>query len=114
MHWDDPEGWDGEGGGMGFRMGPMDCSPPGFSVYGISQARILGWVLPFPSLGDLPNPGIKPVSPRGQVDSLLMSQSLPHQGSPGALVNHKQMAQVFRPSSDRVCRADTQVLHTET
>ena len=23
---------------------PMDCSPPGFSVHGISQARILGWV----------------------------------------------------------------------
>ena len=23
---------------------PMDCSPPGSSVHGISQARILGWV----------------------------------------------------------------------
>ena len=23
---------------------PMDCSPPGFSVYGIVQARILQWV----------------------------------------------------------------------
>ena len=23
---------------------PMDCSPPGSSVYGISQARILKWV----------------------------------------------------------------------
>ena len=21
VHWDDPEGWDGEGGGGGFRMG---------------------------------------------------------------------------------------------
>ena len=21
VHWDDPEGWDGEGGGRGFRMG---------------------------------------------------------------------------------------------
>ena len=21
VHWDNPEGWDGEGGGMGFRMG---------------------------------------------------------------------------------------------
>ena len=28
---------------------------------GFSQARILGWVA-FPSLGDLPNPGIEPVS----------------------------------------------------
>ena len=40
---------------------PMDYSPPGFSVYGILQARILGW-LPFPSPGDLPDPGIKPTS----------------------------------------------------
>ena len=24
--------------------GPMDCSPPGSSVHGISQARILEWV----------------------------------------------------------------------
>ena len=23
---------------------PMDCSPPGFSVHGIFQAGILGWV----------------------------------------------------------------------
>ena len=23
---------------------PLDCSPPGFSVHGISQARILEWV----------------------------------------------------------------------
>ena len=31
------------------------------SVHGISQARILEWVeLPFPSPGDLPDPGIKP------------------------------------------------------
>ena len=21
LHWDDPEGWDGEGGGRGFRVG---------------------------------------------------------------------------------------------
>ena len=24
---------------------PMDCSPPGSSVHGISQARILEWVV---------------------------------------------------------------------
>ena len=41
---------------------PMDCSPPGSAVHGILQARILEWVA-FPSLGDLPNPGIEPVSP---------------------------------------------------
>ena len=26
VHWDDPEGWDGEGGGAGFRMGNT-CTP---------------------------------------------------------------------------------------
>ena len=41
---------------------PTDCSTPGSSVHGISQARILEW-LPFPSPGDLPDPGIEPRSP---------------------------------------------------
>ena len=118
---------------------PMDCSPPGSSIHGILQARILGWVaisssrgsspprdwtqvsrivgrcftlwatreakvkvkslsrvwlfatrwtaahqalsmgfsrqeywngLPFPSPGDLPNPGIEPRSPALQADAL--------------------------------------------
>ena len=40
---------------------PMDCSSPGSSVHGISQARILEWV-PFPLSGDLPDPGIEHVS----------------------------------------------------
>ena len=41
---------------------PMDCSSPGSSVHGISQARILKW-LPFPSSGDLLDPGIELTSP---------------------------------------------------
>ena len=40
---------------------PTDCSPPGSSVHGILQARILELVA-MPSSGDLPNSGIKPVS----------------------------------------------------
>ena len=44
--------------------------PPGSPVHGIFQARILEW-LPFPSPGDLPNPGIKPRSPALQADSVL-------------------------------------------
>ena len=36
---------------------PMDYSPPGTSVHGILQARILE---PFPPPGDLPDPGIEP------------------------------------------------------
>ena len=49
---------------------PVDFSLPGSSVHGILQARILSGQ-PFPSPGDLPNPGIKPRSPALQVDSLL-------------------------------------------
>ena len=45
----------------------MDCSPPGSSLYGISQARILKWAA-FPFPGDLPDPGIKPTSPALQAD----------------------------------------------
>ena len=42
---------------------PMDCGSPGSSVHGILQTRKLEWVgLPFPLLGDLPNPGIELVS----------------------------------------------------
>ena len=40
----------------------MDCSPPGFSIHGILQARIVEWVAMRCS-GDLPDPGIEPVSP---------------------------------------------------
>ena len=41
---------------------PMDCSPPGSSVHGILQVRILEWVA-CPPPGDPSNPGIEPVSP---------------------------------------------------
>ena len=40
---------------------PMDCSPPGSSVPGIFQARILEWV--DSSSRDLPDPGVESVSP---------------------------------------------------
>ena len=86
--------------------GSLDCSPPGSSVLGILQARILEWVAmpssressqprdrthhtadgfftiwgtweaceywkkPIPSLGDLPDPGVKHRSPVLLVDSL--------------------------------------------
>ena len=71
VYWDDPERWDGEGGGSGVQDGehmythggfmsmypidynptlcdPMDYSPLGSSVHGILKARILEWVaIPF-------------------------------------------------------------------
>ena len=40
---------------------PMDCSPPGSSVHGILQERILEW-LPCPPRGDLPDPWIESMS----------------------------------------------------
>ena len=43
-------------------------SPPGSSVHGILQARILEWVAISP--GDLPYPEIEPRSPALQADSL--------------------------------------------
>jgi len=45
----------------------MDCSPPGSSVHGIFQARMLEWVATSFSR-DLPDPGIEPVSSALQVD----------------------------------------------
>ena len=48
---------------------PMDWSPPGSSVHGILQARILEWIA-IPSPGDLPDPEIKPGSSALQADSL--------------------------------------------
>ena len=47
----------------------MDGGPPGSSVHGILQARILQWV-PFSSPGDLPDLGVEPESPALQADSL--------------------------------------------
>ena len=40
---------------------PLDCSPPGSSVQGILQVRILEWVVMLSSRS-LPNPGIEPTS----------------------------------------------------
>ena len=42
---------------------PMDGSPPGSSVHGISQARIPEGVAMPSSLGYLPDPGIEAASP---------------------------------------------------
>ena len=47
----------------------MDCGPQGFSVHGISQARILEWVAICFS-GGLPHPGTEPESLGLKADSL--------------------------------------------
>ena len=71
---------------------PMDCSRPGSSVHGISQARILEWVaIPFSKASSQPR--IEPRSPALQADSLPLS----HQGSPiravGPLLNQLGMGE---------------------
>ena len=53
----------------------MDCSPPGSSVRGILQARILEWAA-IPPPGGFPDPAIKPRSPALQADSLLSEPPL--------------------------------------
>ena len=54
----------------------MNCGPPGSSVHGTSQVRILEWGsgFPCPPPEDLPDPGIKPASlasPALQVEWIL-------------------------------------------
>ena len=49
---------------------PIDFSPPGSSIRGVFQARILECIATSFS-GDLPNPGIEPGSFALQADSLL-------------------------------------------
>ena len=44
---------------------------PGSFVHEISQARILEWVVPFPSPEDLPNSGTELASPALQAESSL-------------------------------------------
>ena len=46
---------------------PIDGSPPGSSVPGILQARILKWVA-IPFSRHLPNPGVEPGFPALQAD----------------------------------------------
>ena len=78
---------------------PMNCSFPGSSVHGISQARILEWVaisfsresgLPFPSLGDLSDPGIESTSPAlaGRFFFFFLTTEPP--GKPMSIYNYPQ------------------------
>ena len=57
---------------------PLDCSLPDSSVHGIFFRQEYWNALPFPTLGDLPKPGIKPVPP---VSPALLVDSSPHEPS---------------------------------
>ena len=60
---------------------PMDYSPPGSSVHGIPQARILEWITIHFSRGIFPTQGSNPRFLHWQADSLPLS----HLGSPTVL-----------------------------
>ena len=65
--------------------GPMDCSPPGSSVHGISQARILVWVATSYSRGSSQPRDLTQVS----CVSCISRQVLYHEshlGSPGGIL----------------------------
>ena len=75
----------------------MDCSPPGSSVHGILQARILEWVaIPFSRGSSWP--GIELGSPALQADSLLsVAQGKPHSFTHFPLINDNSNFQLLRP-----------------
>ena len=68
----------------------MDCSPPDSSVHEMSPARILEWVAIFLSR-DLPDPGIKPISPAAPS----LAGSFFTTEPPGKLVNIKCVLKSF-------------------
>ena len=73
---------------------PMDCSPPGSSVHGISQIRILEWVA-ISFSRDSSQPGIEPGFPALQADSL--PSETPRKPKESQSVTHSDMPHSLRP-----------------
>ena len=67
---------------------PMDSSPPGSSVHGILQARILEWVA-IPSPGDFPNLRIEAVSPTSPAGGFCITE-LPRKPLPWILFHKNE------------------------
>ena len=63
VHWDDPEGWYGEGSGRGVQDGEHMYTHGGFML-------MYGKINTIFNQGNLPNPGIESRSPALQADSL--------------------------------------------
>ena len=66
---------------------PTDWSPPGSSVHGIFQARLLEWVAIYYSR-DLPDPGIKP-------ESLVLARRFFYHWATREALNHEIFAPCF-------------------
>ena len=87
----------------------MDCSPPGLSVHGISQARILEWVAVSFFGGSS--------RPRDQTQVSCIGRQIPAEpaGSPVNSVTHRQLPRSIlvlwsRPCPQRGCTQDEQEL----
>ena len=70
---------------------PHGLCPPGSSLHGISQARILEWIA-ISFLKDIPNPVMNPCLQHWQMDSLPLS----HQENPASAQRDLKHAQVQR------------------
>ena len=70
---------------------PMDCSLPGSSAHGIFQQEYWSG-LPFPSPGDLPDPGFQPVSPVSPALTGTFSTSWTNRESLECYRTHTQVA----------------------
>ena len=80
---------------------PIDCSPPGSSVRGISQARILEWTAI--SSSRVPShPGIKLASPTLQADSLTLSLQGSHEETQGLLRRAEHSLRLLKPGETPV------------
>ena len=88
---------------------PMDCSAPGSSVHGISQAKMLECIA-FPPPEDLPKPRVKPVAsalaggffttkPPGKPESSLKASKISMAGSQGVGLEGKLAQNMYRASS---------------
>ena len=67
----------------------IDCSPPGSSVHGMLQARILEWVA-MPSSRNSPDPRIKPISlPRLSAGRRESGSQGPWLGEAGTMISAK-------------------------
>ena len=83
----------------------MDCSPPGSSIHGIPQARILQWfAISFP--GDLPDSGIEPTAPALQAHSTIEPPGKPKECCtpiPSPIIPSEEWGRMNNWQKRRVC-----------
>ena len=82
----------------------MDCSPPGFSLYGILQARILEWVAIPSSRGIFPIQGLN----LGLLHCRQILYHVSHQGShePMSIIIYTHILFLWRTQTNRITLMD--------